>query len=85
MIANGVPDDVIITITRHKNTKSLKRYDRTSIARHISAQQASCQHVEMSYKELLHRNMDYSRKKNGLNLMPLSLRSCPIGIGGSRI
>jgi hypothetical protein len=37
MIANGVPDDVIISVTRHKNPKSLKRYDRTSIIRHISA------------------------------------------------
>jgi integrase len=41
MIANGVPDDVIVTVTRHKNLKSLMRYDRTAIIRHISAQQAS--------------------------------------------
>jgi hypothetical protein len=84
MIANGVPEDVIITITGHKNPKSLKRYDRTSIVRHISAQQASRQHAKMSYEDLLHCNMDYWRKKNGLNRTPLSSRS-GLGIEGSGI
>jgi hypothetical protein len=38
MITMGVFDNVIQTITRHKNPKSLKRYDRTAIIRHLSAQ-----------------------------------------------
>jgi hypothetical protein len=38
MIANGVPDEVIVTVTGHKNPKSLKRYDMTAIIRHISTQ-----------------------------------------------
>ena len=37
MIANRVHEDVIITVIGHKNPKSLKRYDQTSIVRHISA------------------------------------------------
>jgi hypothetical protein len=85
MIANKVPEDVIVTVTEHKNTKSLKMYDRTSIVCHISAQQASCQYTKMSYGDLLHHNIDYWRKKNGLNPMPLSSRSGPTGIEGSRI
>ena len=84
MITNGVPKDVIVIVTGHKNPKSLKRYDWTSIVCHISALQASCQHAEMSYKDLLHRNMDYWKRKNGLNLTLLSSRS-GLGIEGSRI
>jgi hypothetical protein len=59
MLVNGVPEDVIISVTGHKNPKSLKRYDRTSIIRNLSAQQASRQYVGHSYEELLLRNMDF--------------------------
>jgi hypothetical protein len=82
MIAMGVPDDVIQTVTGHKNPKSLKRYDRIAIIRHLSAQQASRLHGGVSYKDLLRVNMEMWKRKNGLESALLSSRSLN-QLGGS--
>jgi hypothetical protein len=82
MNAMGIPDDVIQTVTGHKNPKSLKRYDRTTIIRHLSTQQASRMHGVVSYKDLLCVNMEMWKRKNSLESAPLSSRSID-QLGGS--
>jgi hypothetical protein len=59
MVAQGVPVDVIQSVTGHKNPKSLKRYDRTGIVRHISAQRAARGGFNENYQDHLNSEMEH--------------------------
>lgn len=85
MLALGVPNEVIQFVSGHKNPKSLSRYDRTAIMRHIVAQSVSRGEggPDGYSSQFVDREMEYWRRRNLATTVPLAPHSRPIEIEGS--
>ena len=90
MIAAEVPVDVIQTITGHKNPKSLARYDRIAIVRHLAAQAASRSDpksgLNLNYQDFYQQEMEHLRRKlvGGSIIAPMDSHSEPL-LGGTNL
>ena len=85
MIAQGIPTDVIQTVTSRKNPNLSARYDRTSLVRHVVAQCMSQGEGEpnFQYSDFIARKMEYWKKRNISDIKALSSRLSPEEIRGS--